>query len=146
MERQDAKDAKTAKERRFYREPSPKVDALASAVIRAAITVHRELGPGFLESFYEEALVLELTARQISFGRQVALPVYYGEICIGESRIDLLVDELLVVELKAVEELRQVHRAQVLSYLRAGSFELGLLINFNVVQLIQGVRRVVSSC
>src|SRR5690606_24207901 len=101
--------------------------------------VHRQLGPGFLEYVYEEALVLELTTRGFSFRRQPVFPVLYKGVQIGEARLDLLVEDELVVELKAVEELRPLHRAQVLSYLRTGEFQLGLLFNFNVYSLRQGI-------
>lgn len=101
------------------------------------------MGPGFLESTYEESFAIELAERRIPFRRQVVIPVFYRDLPVGESRLDFLIDDLVVVELKAVEELRQVHRAQLLSYLRAGAFELGLLINFNVPVLVQGVKRVV---
>jgi GxxExxY protein len=141
MERKDAKWQRPQRER--FREPSDEVNRLSNLVIGAAMTVHQALGPGFLENIYEEAMVVELEARGISFQRQLIMPVYHRDRCIGESRLDLLVGGLLVVELKAVEELRSVHRAQVLSYLRAGAFELGLLINFNVALLQQGLRRVV---
>ena len=143
MERQDAKPAKNAKVRHVQREPSPELDALAQAVIGVAIEVHRQLGPGFLEHVYEEAMAIELAERRIPFQRQVTFPVYYKRVLVAESRLDLLVDELLVVELKAVEELRPIHMAQVVSYLRTGEFQLGLLFNFNVYSLRQGIRRVV---
>lgn len=145
MERQDAKDAENAKIREFFREPPAYLDEIARGVIGAAIEVHRQLGPGFLEYVYEEALVLELTTRGFSFRRQPVFPVLYKGVQIGEARLDLLVEDELVVELKAVEELRPLHRAQVLSYLRTGEFQLGLLFNFNVYSLRQGIRRIVWS-
>ena len=113
------------------------------AVIGAAIEVHRHLGPGFLESTYEQALVIELRLRGVRFQRQVLLPLEYKGYPLGDNRVDLLVEEELVVELKAVDSLVGIHRAQVLSYLKAGAFRLGLLINFNVPALRDGVRRVV---
>jgi len=109
MERQDAKPAKNAKVRNVQREASRELDALAHTVIGAAIEVHRQLGPGFLEHVYEEAMVVELTERRIPFQRQVTFPVYYKRILVAESRLDLLVAEQIVVELKAVEELRLLH-------------------------------------
>ena len=145
MERQDAKPAKNAKARHFQKEPGLELDALAHAVIGAAIEVHRQLGPGFLEHVYEEAMAIELAERRIPFQRQLTFPVYYKRVLVTESRLDLLVGELLVVELKAVEDLRPLHTAQVLSYLRTGEFQLGLLFNFNVYSLRQGIRRVVWS-
>jgi GxxExxY protein len=145
MERQAAKDAKNATRRWFGSEPPEELDVLAREVIGAAIEVHRELGPGYLESVYEESLVRELSARNIPYQQQLVLPIYYKGALVAESKLDLLVAEVLVVELKAVEELRPVHAAQVLSYLRAGAFQLGLLLNFNVYALRQGIRRIVFS-
>lgn len=144
MERQDSKTAKNAKS--SFREPPEEVDALAHAIIGAAIEVHRELGPGFLESTYEEAMAIELYARGLTVARQISVSVEYKGMKIGESRIDLLVNDLIVVELKAVEQLRPVHTAQVLSYLRAGAYPLGLLFNFNVYTLRDaGIRRIIAS-
>ena len=125
------------------REPTQREDQLAREVIGAAIEVHRELGPGLLESVYEAALVVELTERRIPFVRQAHTQLKYKGQAIGEGRLDLLVDEVLVVELKSVEALMPVHVAQVLSYLRASSCRLGLLINFNVDVLKNGIKRVV---
>jgi GxxExxY protein len=126
-------------------EPPPHLDRIARAVVGAAIEVHRKLGPGFLESLYESALVIELGRRGIPFERQLGLTVQYDDITIGEHRLDLLVDGELVLELKATEAIAPIHLAQLLSYLRAGAFQLGLLINFNVPYLRDGIRRVVSS-
>ena len=145
MERQDAKDAKNAKERDRGREPPSHLDEVAHRVIGAAIEVHRQLGPGFLEHVYEEAFAVELNLRSIPFRRQVIFPVLYKGIQVAESRLDLLVADELVVELKAIDEFRPIHHAQVLSYLRAGEFQLGLLFNFNVYSLRQGMRRIVWS-
>ena len=130
---------------RQVREPSPVVDILAKAVIDAAIEVHRELGPGFLESVYEEALAVELTTRQIPFERQKPVSVMYKDRAVGEGRIDLVVGGELLVELKAVEALAPIHKAQVISYLKAMGRQLGLLINFNVPVLRSGIQRVVLS-
>jgi GxxExxY protein len=126
-------------------EPSAELDVLARAVIDAAVEVHRSLGPGFFESVYEEALAIELSARAISFERQKAISVKYKEQPVGEGRIDLLVAAQLLVELKAVETLAPIHKAQVISYLKATGLQLGLLINFNVPVLRAGVQRVVLS-
>jgi GxxExxY protein len=101
------------------------------------------MGPGFLEGIYEEAMTLELRACGIPFEQQVRIPVTYRDIDIGESVLDLVVDGSVVVELKAILELRPIHHAQVISYLRAGGFQLGLLVNFNVYRLLDGVRRIV---
>ena len=115
---------------------------LSEAVIGAAIEVHRHLGPGFLESIYERALAIELTERGIPHLFQVACPVSYKNRPAGDLRLDLLVDRQLVVELKSVEMLTSIHQAQLLSYLRATNLSLGLLINFNVTQLVRGIKRV----
>ena len=118
---------------------------LTGAIIGAAIAVHRELGPGKLESVYERALAIELRARGVPFRAQVPVPMLYRGESVGDFFADLIVDRKVIVELKAVDALRSVHRAQVLSYLRATELELGLLINFNVRVLKDGVRRLIHS-
>jgi GxxExxY protein len=123
--------------------PGEEVDVLARRVIGAAIEVHRALGPGYLESVYEQALCVELTSQGIPFVRQRPFSVEYRGQAVGEGRLDLLVDEELVVEVKAVVELAPVHTAQVISYLKATHLRLGLLINFSVPVLRDGIRRVV---
>jgi len=129
----------------MIREPGQQVDALAKAVIGAAIEVHRVLGPGSLESVYEEALTIELKLRGIPFDRQKGISVDYKGHAVGEGRLDLVVDGGLVVELKAVESLAPIHPAQVISYLKALSLPLGLLIKFNVPRLKDGIKRIVLS-
>ena len=124
-------------------EPNQKSDELARAVIGAAIEVHRQLGPGFLESLYEEALCIELEQRLVPFERQKEISVLYKGRPIGQQRIDLLVGGSLIVELKAVEALAEIHKAQVISYLKATHLSLGLLINFNVPVLKDGIHRIV---
>ena len=141
VNRQDAKSAKVAK----IREPDETVDRLAYAVIGAAMEVHKALGPGFLESVYEEALCLELQARGIRFVRQAKVSIVYKGRVIGEGRIDLLVGDALIVELKAVEALAPIHSTQVLSYLKATGLHLGLLINFHTSSLRDGLKRVIHS-
>jgi GxxExxY protein len=126
-------------------EPGERLDGLARDVIGAALAVHRTLGPGFPEGIYEDALALELKERSIPFERQVSLAVQYKGSCVGEWRADLLVGGALVVELKAVEQLATVHVAQVVAYLKAIDCRLGLLINFDVPVLREGIRRVVQS-
>ena len=116
---------------------------ITSAIIGAAIEVHRHLGPGFLESIYEEALVHELRLRNISFTRQVPIRVAYKGLIVGESRIDLLVANEIVVELKATERTLPIHHAQLLSYLKMTDNRLGLLINFNVQVLRDGIKRMI---
>ncbi len=119
-------------------------DALSGAVIGLAIEVHRALGPGLLESAYEECLCFELQQAKISFRRQVPLPVTYKAVALDCGyRLDLLIEERLVVELKTVEKLMPVHDAQLLSYLRLGGYRAGLLLNFNVAVLRDGLRRIV---
>lgn len=130
----------------MLREPGKAVDTLATKVIGAAIEVHRILGPGFLESVYEHALCVELGLRQIAFVSQSPVSVQYKGQPVGESRLDLLVADKLIVELKAVDALAPIHSAQVISYLKATGLVLGLLLNFNVPVLKQGgIKRVVLS-
>jgi GxxExxY protein len=124
-------------------EPDKKTDELAHAVIGAAIEVHRQLGPGFLESVYEEALCVELAAGKIFFERQKEINVIYKGYQIGRQRVDLLVGQVLIVELKTIEEFAEIHKAQLISYLKATGPSLGLLINFNVPVLKNGIQRVV---
>jgi GxxExxY protein len=118
---------------------------LSHEVIGAAIEVHRIIGPGLLESVYEGALCRELSLRNIAFERQVGLPVKYkGELLDCHVKLDLLVGGLIIVEVKAVEKVIGIHRAQLLTYLRLQDLWLGLLINFNVDALRYGVRRVLN--
>ena len=126
-------------------EPSKDLDALAHLTIGAAIEVHRALGPGYLETVYEQALAVELSLRHVEFDRQYEISVRYKQHDVGKSWLDLLVGGRLIVELKAVDSLNENHRAQLISYLRATGLRLGLLINFNVPVLKQGIRRVVLS-
>jgi GxxExxY protein len=117
---------------------------LTSQTIAAAIEVHRELGPGLLESAYEECLCYELSLRGLEFERQVPLPVRYKQVLLDCGyRIDLLVRKLVVVELKTVSALEPIHDAQLLTYLKLGGWQVGLLLNFNVPVLKDGIRRLV---
>ena len=122
-----------------------KVNEVTRAVIGSAIEVHRALGPGLLlESAYEECLCRELTIEEIPFERQRQLPVEYKGIKLDCGyRLDLLVAELVVVEIKALDRLLPIHDAQLLTYLRLGGWQAGLLLNFNVPVLKQGIKRVV---
>jgi GxxExxY protein len=113
---------------------------LSERVIAAAIRVHKELGPGFLESMYEEALAVELAHADISFERQKLLPVFYREHVIGEHRLDLLVEGKLILELKAIAQLEKIHFAIVRSYLKASNLDDALLLNFASTRLV--VKRV----
>jgi GxxExxY protein len=119
------------------------LERLSKRVIGAAIEVHRDLGPGFLESVYEESLAVEFGLRHIPFSRQHIIHVQYKNHLIGESRLDFLVGGQLIVELKAIEQLMPIHTAQVISYLKATNHELALLINFNVRVLMQGLKRII---
>ncbi len=126
------------------REPVPTgLDELARDVIGGAIEVHRELGPGFLESVYEAALAIELADRGFAVERQSPIRVQYKGHDVGEGRMDMLVERKLIVELKTVEEFAPIHTAQVLSYLKSTGLRLGLLVNFNVPRLKDGLKRII---
>jgi GxxExxY protein len=117
---------------------------LTQRIIGAAIAVHRQLGPGLLESVYEECLAYELTTQLIPYERQKAIPVTYGDVLVECGfRADLLVDRLVLLELKAVESIAPIHKAQVLTYMKLAGCKIGLLINFNVVLLKDGIKRFV---
>ena len=119
---------------------------LSGVVISAAIEVHEVLGPGLLEGIYEAAFCHELGLRGIQVQRQLAVPVFYKGVSLSQAlRLDLLIDGTLVVELKSVEVVLPIHKAQLLSYLRLAQLQVGLLINFNTRQLKQGIYRVVNS-
>lgn len=121
------------------------LNVLSERVIGAAIEVHRHLGPGLLESIYEECLARELELRGLTYERQVPLVgSYKGILLEGTCRIDLIVAGRLLVELKAVDGLHDVHTAQMLTYLRLSEHRLGLLINFNVPALWKGIRRIAN--
>lgn len=120
-------------------------NALSNEIIGAAIEVHRELGPGLLESVYEACLTAELQDRGLHVENQILLPVYYkGHKLDKEFRIDLLVEDKIIVELKAVEELKDIHEVQLVTYLKLAEKKLGLLINFNVPLLVQGIKRKIN--
>jgi GxxExxY protein len=125
--------------------PAADDNQLSGEVIGAAIEVHRELGPGLLESIYREALATELTARGFVVHREVEVPIRYkGKILTNSLRLDMLVNELMVVEVKSIERIIAVHEAQLLSYLRLSHRRLGLLINFNSPVLTRSIRRIVN--
>ncbi|MBV9960006.1 MAG: GxxExxY protein [Acidobacteria bacterium] len=117
-------------------------DLLTEKIIGAAIEVHRVLGPGLLEAIYEEALCVELQLRRLQFQRQVEVEVKYKEHVIKGQKIDLMIEDEVIVELKAVANLPQVATAQTLSYLKATGLRRGLLINFGVSRLVDGIKRV----
>ena len=119
-----------------------KFDELSNKVLGCAIEVHRQLGPGLLESTYEQCMAYELSRASIPFRLQVALPIQYKETRLDCGyRIDVLVDEQLIVELKCVEQLSKIHEAQILTYMRLAKLKVGLLINFNVPLLKRGIKR-----
>lgn len=120
-------------------------EELVKLFIDAAIEVHRELGPGYDESIYENALVVEMELRNIPFERQKIIEVVYKGVRVGEGRLDLFLGGEVVVELKAVEQLNQKHMAQVISYLKATKKPLGLLLNFHEFLLKKGLRRIIYS-
>lgn len=118
---------------------------LSGQILGGAIEVHRVLGPGLLESVYEEALAIELKDRNLVVSRQVTLPLEYKSRPLESTlRLDMLVNNMVIVEVKSVERVLPVHEAQLLSYLRLSGKKLGLLINFNSVVLSKAVRRIVN--
>ena len=122
----------------------PQTEKIGRNVVDAALTVHRALGPGLLESTYEACLAHELESRGHSLARQIGLPVIYGEVKLEIGyRADLIIDNSVIVEIKAVDAITPVHKAQLLTYLRLAQRRLGLLINFNVVLLRDGISRMI---
>jgi GxxExxY protein len=122
------------------------LNAITHGIIAAAIEVHRQLGPGLLESAYQECVCYELSQMGLAFTREVQLPLSYKGLKLDCSyRIDLLVEDEIVVELKSVEQILPVHSAQLLTYLKAAHKQVGLLINFNVPVLKDGIRRIVNN-
>ena len=131
--------------RRGHRGFAEELNGLSEAILGAAIAVHRELGPGLLESVYETCLAYELTQRHLAFHRQISMPVRYGGMRIEVGyRLDFLVAECVVIEVKAVQTVLPIHRAQLLTYLRLSGSPLGLLLNFNVPVLKEGITRLVN--
>jgi GxxExxY protein len=121
-------------------------NGLSQEIIGAAIEVHRSLGPGLLESAYEECLCHELTLRGLPFERQKPLPVAYKGINLDCGyRLDVVVGGLVILELKSVERIEPIHDAQLLTYLRLSNVKLGILINFNVPLLKNGIRRLINN-
>ena len=129
-----------------FEKTDPELEKIASQVVDSAFKVHKAFGPGLLESAYEACLVHELKNRNYKVERQVAVPLFYeGETVDSAFRIDLLIQDQLIVELKAIEKTLAIHEAQIMTYLKITNRRLGLLINFNVSVLKNGVRRVVLS-
>ena len=121
------------------------VNKLSNKIIGAAIEVHKSLGPGLLESTYEECLCYELKLRNISFERQISLPVTYKEKLLECGyRIDILVEKSIVLELKAIDKIEAIHKAQLLTYLKLSNISLGLILNFNVPVMRDGIVRIVN--
>ncbi len=122
-----------------------KESELINEIIGAAIEVHRSLGPGLLESAYQECLYYELINRGFSVCKELALPLVYKEVKLDHGyRIDLLVEEKIVIEIKTVEYFTDVHMAQILTYLKLGGYKLGLLINFHTKLLKSGIKRFIN--
>lgn len=122
-----------------------KENEVSSKIIGAAIEVHKQLGPGLLESSYEYCLAYELRSLGLAVKHQVALPIVYKEVKLDAGyRIDLIVEEKVIVEIKSVEDLAPIHTAQILTYLKLKNLRLGLLINFNSVKVIDGIKRVIN--
>jgi len=143
MNREDAKNAK--EEERRMRQLGEQVEQLAYRAIGAAIEVHRLLGPGFLESVYQESLEVEFRMRGIPCQPKKPVAITYKGHQVGEGQLDFLVGDILIVELKAVEKLAPIHEAQVISYLKMTKNSLDLLINFNVPILKEGIKRIILS-
>lgn len=121
------------------------LNQISQEIIGAAIVVHSELGPGLLESVYEECLAYELTLRNISFERQKPVPVMYkGKQIDCCFRLDLLISDSIVVELKTVGQILPVHQAQLMTYLKLTGCKLGLILNFNVEKMVKGIKRMVN--
>jgi GxxExxY protein len=117
-------------------------DELTERIIGAAIEVHRTLGPGLLESIYEEALCIELALRGLSVQRQVEIDIAYKGRIIKGQRLDLLIEQAVVVEIKSLMKLPDIALAQVLSYLKGSGYRCGLLLNFGALRLVEGIKRV----
>ena len=117
------------------------LEDIVREVIGAGLAVHRELGPGFIERVYDRALAVELRHRGLRFEQQQRIDVRYRDEFVAHHQLDLVVERCVVVETKAVRKLRPVHQAQILSYLKASGFRIGLLMNFNGVTLKDGLRR-----
>jgi len=136
MNHQDAKSPRV--------EIPAELDRIAKTVVDAAYVVHSTLGPGLLENVYEMCLAHELELRRLKVERQLSVPVYYRDLAIEAGyRLDLLINDSLLVELKAVEQLLPLHQAQVMTYLKLSGLRLGLLINFNVPLIKNGIKRII---
>ena len=125
-------------------EPNPALNTLTNQIIGALIAVHKALGPGHMEIIYKNALALEFAARQVPFAREVVIPISYRGEKVGETRLDFVVGDNLkvIVEAKAIDMLARIHTAQCISYLRASNIKLAILVNFNVLKLVDGLKRI----
>ena len=123
------------------------LNRISSEIISAAVAVHRELGPGLLESVYQSCMIVELHQRGFAFDSEVAFPVLYRGIMVNDEgfRLDLLVENSVIVELKSIEKVLPVHHKQLLTYLRLTKKPLGLLINFNATKLVDGITRIANN-
>ncbi len=117
-------------------------DDLTYAIIGAALAVHTELGPGLLENVYENAMCVELSRRGLRFEKQKLIPVYYKDVEVGNMFADILVEDTVIVELKSTKALAKIDEAQLIAYLKASQIKTGLLINFNVLSLKKGIKRI----
>lgn len=130
---------------KHLREVPPEWNTLTERVIGCAMAVHSELGPGLLERLYEDAFEYEVRNAGLKIERQVLVRMRYKDMELGEQRLDCVVERFLVVELKSVEQVADLHLAQLVSYLRSARLPLGLLINFNVAKLVEGLHRRINS-
>lgn len=127
-----------------FKQPSQREDSVARKIVDAAYTVHKNLGPGLLERVYETCFCHELEKRGLSVQRQVDIPIVYDGITFEEAlRLDVLVEDLIICELKAVDEVNPVWQAQLLSYLKLTKKRLGFIINFNVTVIRHGIKRII---
>lgn len=125
-------------------EPDPELNRITNAIIGAAIEVHRMMGPGHLEAAYEEALAIEFRLRGIPFLRQHPIELLYKGHVVGKGRLDFLVCDQVIVDLKSIEGITSVHTAKMISYLRITGRKLALILNFNVKRLVDGIRRIAA--
>jgi GxxExxY protein len=125
-------------------EPDPRLNEITNRIIGALIEVHKALGPGYLESYYERAVEIEFRRRGIAFARQHAFAVTYKGEVVGEGRLDFLVENTVILELKSVEGISPAHVATMISYLKANKKPLGLIANFNVKYLKDGLKRIAN--
>ncbi len=121
------------------------LNILSKKVVDAIFKVHRELGPGLLENIYEKCLCIELASKNLKYSNQVALPVFYKGKDIGlDYRLDILVEDSIIIELKSVEKMNPVYKAQLLTYLKLSNNKLGFLVNFNVPLIKDGIKRIIN--